>query len=344
MVALLSPPAAREQARSAATLATPPFTLGVAAVDVRADGAQLWTRLAQAPLEGRGGMPACAFLVRWDLARDEAFRRVLTAGSTVAMPEYAHSVHVTVRGLEASGIYWYRFEAGGHRSPVGMLRIAPSRTCRVEAVQVGVASVGTDPATRAATLTAISRDDLALCVLLRELRLPPVLPSSTPDALLAAGRRAYAEQLVDPEARAITQRMRAITLLTPPAGVHGAWCAALRRAAWEHGMSLSAWRGSSRVTWGRIVDLNTHATRDARPSSDAGPQRSPGDAAWTLDVHPRHLALRTFGRDGARRSELTARFEGGLCATGSGAVARAGYLRIDMSVREAHCETVDVAR
>lgn len=104
-----------------------PFALGVAAGDPWPDGFVLWTRLAPRPLDERGGMPAAAVPVRWEVAEDERFARVVRSGEAVARPELAHSVHVEVDGLSPRRPYWYRFRLeGGAASPVGQARTAPA--------------------------------------------------------------------------------------------------------------------------------------------------------------------------------------------------------------------------
>ena len=75
-----------------------PFQLGVASGDPSPDGFVVWTRLAPKPLEG-GGMPAEAVEVAWQVAEDEAMSRVVAKGTTVANPDWGHSVHVEVQGL-----------------------------------------------------------------------------------------------------------------------------------------------------------------------------------------------------------------------------------------------------
>ncbi|SEG09432.1 alkaline phosphatase D [Thermomonospora echinospora] len=104
-----------------------PFTLGVASGDPDHDGFVLWTRLAPQPLaeDGRGGMPSRNVPVRWELAADERFRRIVRRGVVTARPESAHSVHVELNGLEAGRDYWYRFRVERYISPVGRTRTAP---------------------------------------------------------------------------------------------------------------------------------------------------------------------------------------------------------------------------
>ncbi|MFI6348998.1 alkaline phosphatase D family protein [Streptomyces sp. NPDC050560] len=121
--------APRTAARTVAEprLRTDPFTLGVASGDPLPDGVVLWTRLAPDPLAG-GGMQDRAVSVRWELATDARFRRVERSGEAAARAEFGHSVHVDVRGLRPDRVYWYRFRAQGHVSPVGRTRTAPHPT------------------------------------------------------------------------------------------------------------------------------------------------------------------------------------------------------------------------
>jgi len=102
-----------------------PFTLGVASGDPDASSVVLWTRLAPRPLEPDGGMPPEPVNVRWEMATDEAFRRVVASGIAPATPPLGHSVHVEVPGLAADRWYWYRFHAGDATSPVGRTRTCP---------------------------------------------------------------------------------------------------------------------------------------------------------------------------------------------------------------------------
>lgn len=101
-----------------------PFTLGVASGDPLSDRVVLWTRLARDPLAG-GGMPSRPFPVQWQVAEDAGFTRVVRRGTAMARPEWAHSVHVDVAGLQPGREYHYRFRAERHLSPVGRTRTAP---------------------------------------------------------------------------------------------------------------------------------------------------------------------------------------------------------------------------
>ena len=102
-----------------------PFTLGVASGAPLPDGVVLWTRLAPKPLDG-GGAGHDPVVVRWQVADDEAFTRVVGRGSVTARASSAFSVHVEVTGLQPARWYFYRFTAGGEVSPVGRTRTAPA--------------------------------------------------------------------------------------------------------------------------------------------------------------------------------------------------------------------------
>jgi len=102
-----------------------PFTLGVASGAPLPTGVALWTRLAPEPLNG-GGVGRDAVVVRWEVAEDETFARVVQSGSVDAVPAWGHSVHVEVEGLAPARWYFYRFIAGDEVSPVGRTRTAPA--------------------------------------------------------------------------------------------------------------------------------------------------------------------------------------------------------------------------
>jgi alkaline phosphatase D len=114
-------------ARVAAALppfAGDPFSLGVASGDPTPDGIVLWTRLAPAPLDG-GGLKDESYGVRYELAADEHFNRIVRRGAIEARPDEAHTVHAEIGGLLPETTYWYRFKWGPTVSPVGRTRTAP---------------------------------------------------------------------------------------------------------------------------------------------------------------------------------------------------------------------------
>ena len=116
-----------------------PFSLGVASGDPAPDGMVLWTRLAPQPLAG-GGMPAESIEVAWEVAEDEAMSKVVRAGTAIATPDWAHSVHVEVEGLKPDRWYWYRFNAGNETSPKGRTRTLPAPDATPERLRFAFAS------------------------------------------------------------------------------------------------------------------------------------------------------------------------------------------------------------
>ncbi|MFD5037900.1 alkaline phosphatase D family protein [Streptomyces sp. NPDC058378] len=117
-----------------------PFTLGVASGDPLPSSVLLWTRLAPRPYEADGGLPARRVEVRWEIAGDERFRRIVRRGSATAHPEFGHSVHVDVDGLDSDRSFYYRFRAGSWTSPTGRTRTAPARDARNSSLTLAAVS------------------------------------------------------------------------------------------------------------------------------------------------------------------------------------------------------------
>lgn len=101
-----------------------PFTLGIASGDPLPTSVVLWTRLAPKPLEG-GGMSPRPVPVQWQVATDETMNQIVRRGTAMATPQWAHSVHVEVQGLDPARDYWYQFRVGNALSPIGHTRTAP---------------------------------------------------------------------------------------------------------------------------------------------------------------------------------------------------------------------------
>nr|WP_240633192.1 alkaline phosphatase D family protein [Paenibacillus montanisoli] len=101
-----------------------PFTLGVASGDPLPDGVVLWTRLAPDPLNG-GGMPHYDVPVKWEMALDADFNKIVKHGVEFARNQLGHSVHVEVEGLQPNTVYYYRFRTGPETSPVGRTKTLP---------------------------------------------------------------------------------------------------------------------------------------------------------------------------------------------------------------------------
>ncbi|MFQ3591580.1 MAG: alkaline phosphatase D family protein [Gemmataceae bacterium] len=121
-------------------LANDPFTLGVASGDPDSTSVVLWTRLAPRPLDPDGGMKPQFVAVTWELAQDEAFKKILKSGTTLASPALGHSVHVEVKGLKPDSRCFYRFRVGDAVSPVGQTRTLPAADRTPEKLRFAFAS------------------------------------------------------------------------------------------------------------------------------------------------------------------------------------------------------------
>ncbi|MET7294825.1 alkaline phosphatase D family protein [Streptomyces griseoloalbus] len=114
----------------AARINDDPFTLGVASGDPMPGSVLLWTRLAPAPFQPDGGLPAERVTVHWEVAYDDGFRRVARRGTATAHPEFHHTVHAEVAHLDPGRVLYYRFRAGRWISPTGRTRTAPAPDSR----------------------------------------------------------------------------------------------------------------------------------------------------------------------------------------------------------------------
>lgn len=121
-----------------------PFTLGVASGSPAVDGFVIWTRLAPDPLSMDpalvGGLRGGDVRIRFEIAEDEAMRRVVQSGTALAEARYAYSVHHLVRGLEPGRPYWYRFSTGDATSRIGRAMTLPAARAALDQLRVGYVS------------------------------------------------------------------------------------------------------------------------------------------------------------------------------------------------------------
>jgi len=117
-----------------------PFALGVASGSPTHDSLVLWTRLVQTGLFGSSTLGTAPVTVRWEIADDEGFTRIVQSGQAQALAELAHSVHVEVAGLASDRWYFYRFMAGDAVSPVGRTRTFPTPDAPAARLRVAYAS------------------------------------------------------------------------------------------------------------------------------------------------------------------------------------------------------------
>jgi alkaline phosphatase D len=98
-----------------ARLAAYPFSLGVASGSPLPDGRAVDAHPAD-PLNAAATAPV-ALSVRWEVAEDERFRRIIAKGTASAAPALAHSVHVDVTGLASRPLVLVPLHAGRRRQP-----------------------------------------------------------------------------------------------------------------------------------------------------------------------------------------------------------------------------------
>lgn len=108
------------------------FPQGIASGDPRPDGVLLWTRVAPS---SSGSVES----VRWVVATDPSFSRVVAQGTETAVPDSDHTVRVRLTGLAPATTYYYRFRARGVDSVVGRTKTTPHPDQDVP-VRIAVAS------------------------------------------------------------------------------------------------------------------------------------------------------------------------------------------------------------
>lgn len=112
------------------------FRHGVASGDPLADRVVIWTRVtvgAEEPAE-----------VRWVVARDEGLSDIVRAGTEIADPANDFCVKIDVDGLVSGAAYYYAFESGAERSPVGRMTTLPEGA--VERFRIAAVSCANYPA------------------------------------------------------------------------------------------------------------------------------------------------------------------------------------------------------
>src|SRR5258706_11181436 len=190
-----------------------PFTLGVASGYPRPDGFVLWTRLAPKPLEPGGGLAPGPVPMRWEVAEDERFAKLVASGAESPTQEWAHSVHAEVRGLRPDRWYWYRFLAGDAVSPVGRTRTAPAAGAAAARLRFAFASCQHYERGYYGAYKHMVADDLDLVVFLGDyiyessVRINPVRVHERTDepVTLDEYRNRYAQYRSDPDLQSAHQ-------------------------------------------------------------------------------------------------------------------------------------------
>ena len=116
------------------------FRHGVASGDPLANRVILWTRVT--PRNNRtNGAPN---EVRWTIAANSAMTQVVATGTAFAASARDYTVKVDVGGLEPARTYFYAFETGSERSPIGRTRTLPAGS--VDRVRLAVVCCANYPA------------------------------------------------------------------------------------------------------------------------------------------------------------------------------------------------------
>jgi alkaline phosphatase D len=116
-----------------------PFSLGVASGSPGAQSIVLWTRLIDDQLASPN-LHSEPIAVKWELAEDSQFKKMIQSGVSLAVPALAYSVHVEVNGLPSNQWFFYRFQTGNVVSDVGRTRTLPAPNDLVDKLRMSYAS------------------------------------------------------------------------------------------------------------------------------------------------------------------------------------------------------------
>lgn len=241
------------------------FRHGVASFDPTATSVILWTFA-----------PSARGAVRWSVARDSELADVVAAGETAN--DDSRPIVVTVDDLEPQTTYWYAFDAGGTRSPIGRTRTLP--TSDDASVRIGVVSCARFGAGYFTAYRALAARDVDFVLHLGDYiyeddgsdndvrRVDPPRECRTADDY----RARYAQARLDPDLRRLHQLHPMIAIrddhevsddsYTTGASGHddttdGPWAARLRAASGVHREWLPSRAGSPGgpdATW-RAIEL-----------------------------------------------------------------------------------------
>jgi alkaline phosphatase D len=99
------------------------FRHGVASGDPLTDRVMLWTRVTPG---GNAAQSGTVVDVQWRIATDPALTQVVARGNARTAPERDFTVKVDAGGLQPGRPYYYAFDTGGERSPIGRTRTLPA--------------------------------------------------------------------------------------------------------------------------------------------------------------------------------------------------------------------------
>ena len=131
-----------------ADLATPDgsaFLHSVASGDPLPDAVIIWTRVTPTPEATPGSGLGDTTTVRWEVALDPGFSRIVRGGSEHTSAAFDHTVKIDVTGLAPATTYFYRFTvldgpSAGSMSRTGRTRTAPGHFDHTANLRFGATS------------------------------------------------------------------------------------------------------------------------------------------------------------------------------------------------------------
>ncbi len=139
------------------------FRHGVASGDPMPTRVVIWTRVTPTADATPGSGKGPSVEVRWEVAHDARFTRVVRRGTAVTGPGRDHTVKLDVTGLRPATWYFYRFTApgglGGGHSRVGRTRTAPAERATPSRLRLGVVSCANWQAGYFAAYRGLARRD-----------------------------------------------------------------------------------------------------------------------------------------------------------------------------------------
>ncbi|MFM6848994.1 MAG: alkaline phosphatase D family protein [Terrabacter sp.] len=276
----------------AAAAGTGVFQHGVASGDPLPRAVVLWTRVTPTAESTPGSGIGPDTKVRWEVATDASFRKVVRAGTVTTSAARDHTVKVDATGLDPETWYHYRFVSAGATSPVGRTRTAPDAAATPENLRFGVVSCANLQAGWFSAYRHLAaRDDLHAILHLGDYvyeyapgeygygqgnvdvrRHDP----ATEMVQLADYRRRHAQYKQDPDLQALHARYPFIV-------------------TWDdHEVANDAWRGGAENHQPEEGDYLARRARAHRAYDEWMPVRISGTAA--LDDGTRLFRRLTFGR------------------------------------------------
>ncbi len=121
------------------------FQHGVASGDPHPTSVILWTRVTPTPAATPGSGRGPKVAVRWQVAKDRAFRDIVAKGGFTTSAHRDHTVKLEATGLRPRTVYYYRFLYKGVASRIGRTKTAPAANASPRNLRFGVVSCANLP-------------------------------------------------------------------------------------------------------------------------------------------------------------------------------------------------------